>query len=161
MPTRNLSSPSSLPTFLSLQPTIAAIHLCCWWNVTTEEPQPLLSKPKSWRGSRPPSPESSTTRSPHTRGPLQSTQWQAGAITMGCSERGGKARVLVAYSRHPSVLTWATEENRCGLCKRGWATMRAFKEVRRLGLTYLVGPTCIKHVTFLLCYVTEGNKANH
>ena len=33
--------------------------------------------------------------------------------------RGVNARILVCHSPHPSLFTWASEENRCDLRKRG------------------------------------------
>lgn len=171
---RNPSSPSSLPTFLSLKPTIAAIHLCRW-KVTAEEPRPLLSKPKrSGEAHGRPSPESArgpSTRSPHThtRGPLQTTQRQAGKRTMGCSRgednRGVNARALVCYSPHPSVFTWATDERIGATCPREggtimWAALAllsflSMSEV--VEVTYLSGPNVTKPVTFLLWDITCGS----
>lgn len=85
----------------------------------------VKTKEERW-GSRPPvtweRPGPVHVLATHTRGPLQTTQRQAGKRTKRCSgeedNRGGNARALVCHPPHPSVFTWATEENRCDLRKR-------------------------------------------
>lgn len=113
---RNPSSLSSLPTILSLKPTITAIHHCRWtghrWGTTAIV---VKSKEERW-GSRPavtwerPGPVHAFAA--HTRGPLRATQRQEE------DNRGVNARALTCQSPRPSVFTWPTEQNRSDLCKR-------------------------------------------
>lgn len=168
---RNPSSVSSLPTFLSLTPTITAIHHCRW-SVTADGPQPLLSKAKrrgeahgpavTWE--RPGPVHASAT---HTRGPIQMTQRQAGKRTKRCSGR----RTTEEWTQGPSFVTALICQFSPGLLKRigvtcireGWAIMWAvqasisFLSMSEVaGVTYLSAPNGIKSVTSLLWDITCG-----
>ncbi len=104
----------------------------------------------------------------HTRGPLQTTQSQAGKRTMRCSRR----RTTEEWTQGPSFVIPLIHQFSPGLLKRigancvrevwaiMWAVLQAsisflsMSEV--VGVTYLSGPNGIKPVTFLLWDITCG-----